>query len=86
LQTEKLNFESAANILQEAGIPYKRASASAKFYTLNPGYQICYTVGIRRFLDLYNRYGKGNLTSFTQNILGDGEVLFSDLEGLMKNF
>lgn len=85
LQTKKLDLESAANILQKAGIPYKRAIASVKIYTLNPGYQICYTIGIRRFLDLFNHYGKNDPAKFVRTILSSGEVLFPDLENLMKS-
>jgi hypothetical protein len=85
LQTKKLDPESAANILQKTGIPYKRAISSVKIYTLNPGYQICYTVGIRRFLDLCNNYGKNDLKKFVRTILSNGEILFPDLETLMKN-
>lgn len=85
IQTGKLDFESAAHVLQETGIPYDRAISSAKIYTLNPGYQICYTIGIRRFLDLYKRYGKNNLKNFFKVVLSEGEILFSDLEELMKN-
>ena len=83
LQTEKLDFESAANILQKAGIPYQRAIASAKIYTLNPGYQVCYAIGIRRFLDLYNRYGKEDLKNFVMTVLSNGEILFPDLEKVL---
>jgi uncharacterized protein (DUF885 family) len=85
LQMKRLDFESAANILQEAGIPYQRAMASAKIYTLNPGYQICYTVGIRRFLYLYNRYGKDDLKNFVRRVLTKGEILYSDLEEVLKD-
>jgi len=85
LQTKKLDFESAANILQRSGISYKRAIASVKIYTLNPGYQTCYTVGIRRFLDLFDRYGKNDMRKFVRTVLGNGEILFPDLENLMKN-
>jgi hypothetical protein len=84
LQTKKLDLESAANILQKAGIPFNRAIASAKIYTLNPGYQTCYTVGIRRFLDIYDRYGKEDLRKFVMTILINGEVLFPDLEKLFN--
>lgn len=86
LQTGKLDFGSAAKILQVAGIPNKRAIASTKIYTLNPGYQVCYTIGIRRFLDLCNKYGKGNLKRFVKIILSNGESLLSDLEELMREF
>jgi uncharacterized protein (DUF885 family) len=85
LQTKELDFESAAKILQKSGIPYDRAMASVKIYTLNPGYQICYTVGIRRFLDLFDHYGKHDLKKFVRTVLRNGEILFHDLEILMKS-
>jgi hypothetical protein len=71
--------------LQVSGIPYKRALASVKIYTLNPGYQTCYTVGIRRFLDLYNQFGKADPGKFVRTVLNNGEVLFPDLENLMNS-
>jgi hypothetical protein len=85
LQTKKLDLESAANILQEAGIPYQRAMTSTKIYTLNPGYQICYTVGIRRFLDLFKQYGEADLKNFTKTVLSNGEILFADLVKVLKD-
>ena len=80
LQTGALNFEEAANILRDAGIRQTRALQTVKIYTLNPGYQVCYTVGIRRFLDLYNRYGRGDTVHYMRTILEGGEILFGDLE------
>lgn len=85
LQTKKLDLESAAHILQEAGIPYQRAMASVKIYTLNSGYQTCYTVGIRRFLDLFTQYGETDLRNFIQTVLSNGEILFSDLEQILTD-
>jgi hypothetical protein len=86
LQTKKLDLESAANILQEAGLTYQRAISSVKIFTLNPGYQTCYTIGIRRFLDLYDHYGKTDLKSFIRIVSGSGEILFPDLEELLQGF
>ena len=80
LQTGKLDFDEAARILQNAGIQKDRAQSAVKIYTLNPGYQVCYTVGIRRFLDLFDRYGRADPVHFAKTILGGGEILFSDLE------
>jgi len=80
LQTKRLDFNEAANIMQDAGIQMDRALPSVRIYTLNPGYQICYTVGIRRFLDLYNRWGRGDTVHFVRTVLGGGEILFGDLE------
>lgn len=80
LQTKKLNFDEAANILQDAGIQKDRALQAVRIYTLNPGYQVCYTVGIRRFLNLFDRYGRGDPVYFVRTVLSGGEILFGDLE------
>jgi len=80
LQTKKLNFDEAANILQNAGIQQNRALSSVRIYTLNPGYQVCYTIGIRRFLDYYDQFGKDDPVQFVRTVLGGGEILFGDLE------
>ena len=55
------------------------ATSSVGKYTLNPGYQLCYTLGLRRFLDLFDRYGRDNLQDFVQTVLNQGEILFADL-------
>jgi hypothetical protein len=80
LQTGKLDFDEAAGILQDAGIQKDRALSAVKVYTLNPGYQVCYTIGIRRFLDLFDRYGRTEPVHFVKTVLGGGEILFRDLE------
>jgi len=80
LQTGKMDFNEAARIMQDTGIQKDRALSAVKVYTLNPGYQICYTIGTRRFLDLFDRYGRTDPVHFVKAVLGGGEILFSDLE------
>lgn len=80
LQTGKMNFSTAARYLYETGMNREWAMSSVRKYPLNPGYQLCYTIGIRRFLDLFDRYGRNMLQNFVQTVLGQGEINFKDLE------
>ncbi len=83
LQTGTMDIETAASYLQKAGISKQQAVSSARKYPLNPGYQVCYTLGLRRFLALYDRYGQNNLQKFARTILDQGEIRFTDLETLL---
>jgi hypothetical protein len=84
LQTGTMNISTAARYLKRAGISYKKALSSVRKYPLNPGYQLCYTIGLRRFLDLFERYGRESLQHFVQNVLTQGEILFTDLEDTFR--
>jgi len=84
LQTGTMNISTAAEYLKEMGISMERAMFSARKYTLNPGYQLCYTLGLRRFLDLFNRYGRDNLPKFVRTVLDQGEIYFDDLEKILQ--
>jgi len=79
LQTGSMNIEEAAACLQSTGISGERALTLARNYTLNPGYQLCYTLGLRRFLELSEQYGRGRLAGFVRTVLGQGEIQFADL-------
>jgi hypothetical protein len=83
LQTGTMDLSTAVGYLEKAGANRERARLMARKYTLNPGYQLCYTLGLRRFLDLYHRYGRNDLPAFVQTVLGQGEIGFSDLETLL---
>ena len=85
LQTKTMNIPSAAKYLEAAGISRERAISLARKYPLNPGYQLCYTLGLRRFLDLFDRYGRDNLQHFVQTVLDQGEIDIIDLEKIFKN-
>ena len=84
LQTGTMNIPAAFKYLKESGISTERATSLARKYPLNPGYQLCYTLGLRRFLDLYDRYGRDNLPNFAQVVLEQGEIHFMDLEKMLQ--
>jgi len=74
LNTGRLNILSAGEYLKKAGIPVERALSSVRKYTLNPGYQLCYTIGLRRFLDLFDKCGQHSISDFTKTVLLNGET------------
>ena len=84
LQTGKMTVPAAARYLEEAGLSAERAVSLARKYPLNPGYQLCYTLGLRRFLDLRARYGHDNLPGFVRTVLNQGEINFTDLEKVLR--
>jgi uncharacterized protein (DUF885 family) len=80
LQIGKMNFLTAVEYLKQTGMSDEWAMSSVRKYPLNPGYQLCYTIGIRRFMDLFNRYGQDKLQNFVHSVLEPGEINFKDLE------
>jgi hypothetical protein len=85
LQTGAMDLATAAKYLEQTGIGGGRARLLARKYPLNPGYQLCYTIGLRRFLDLWHRYGDNDLPKFVQTVLNQGEILFHDLEKVLQD-
>lgn len=83
LQSGRLDLKSAARRLTATGINPQDALSAVRKYPLNPGYQSCYTAGIRRFLDLYDRYGGKGLPAFVATVLGQGEIGFECLEKVL---
>lgn len=82
-QIGTLDFDTAANLLHGAGISLESAAEVVRKYPLNPGYQVCYSVGLCRFLDLYKRYGKKDTALFVRSVLAQGEIDFKDLEKVL---
>jgi hypothetical protein len=81
LQRGRMDFTNAAEyIMKMTGITPEKSLSSLKKYTLNPGYQLCYTLGIQKFMDLYHKYGQNHLSRFVRILLNQGEIGFSDLE------
>ncbi len=85
LQTGALNLSAAAQYLQATGIPQQHAVAVVQKYPLQPAYQLCYTIGLRRFIDLFETFGQRNLNRFVQTVLENGEINFLDLEQLLHD-
>ncbi len=79
-----LDLQGAARKLYEVGFPRKRALATARKYALRPGYQMCYTIGRRRFQGLFDSHGGVGIGSFARTVLSGGEILFQDLERVFQ--
>ena len=84
LQTGAMDLKMAAGYLSKTGIDVKDVISVVRKYPLNPGYQLCYTAGLHRFLDLYQRYGQQNLKKFVAAVLCRGEIDFKDLEYVLR--
>ncbi len=77
------NLNQAAEGLELAGYSRKRAINTVRKYALRPAYQMCYTIGRRRFQRLFDSYGQGDVPGFVNTIFTHGEVLFEDLERIL---
>ncbi|NIS75027.1 MAG: DUF885 family protein [Deltaproteobacteria bacterium] len=84
LQTGKMDIETAASFLVGKGFNKSSAFAVVPKYALRPGYQVCYTFGLRRFIELWDRYGANSPREFSQKVLAQGEVSFDHLEKVLK--
>jgi len=78
------DLDDAALELQKAGFTRDRASETVRKYALRPAYQLCYTAGCRRFRSLFESYGREETGPFASMVLEQGEILFEDLEKVMK--
>lgn len=86
LQTGTMDIQEAAEHLQGTGISRERAIFLVRKYALNPGYQLCYTLGLRRFIDLLAQYGHNNLSGFVRTVLNQGEIHFTDLAKVLSKY
>lgn len=84
LQTGTMTMAEAVSHLTRTGMTREQGWSSARKYLLNPGYQLCYTLGIRNFLSLFDRYGQNNLVKFSRIVLNQGEICFNDLERVLQ--
>ncbi|MBN2720317.1 MAG: DUF885 family protein, partial [Proteobacteria bacterium] len=84
LHQGSLDFAGAARRFCELGFSPERAADTAGKYALRPGYQLCYTIGRRRFQSLFDsRKGMGT-GSFARTVLKEGEILFGDLGRILE--
>jgi len=83
LQTGTLDFPEAIEYLMKTGINEGDAAAVVRKYPLNPGYQLCYTLGFKRFSTLFKTYGQDNLKAFVRQAVSHGEIDFEDLERIL---
>lgn len=85
LQTGDMNFGSAAEYLMKTGISKTDAKTVVYKYALNPGYQLCYTLGLKQFLSLYRSFGTSHINRFVTCAVSQGEISFQDLERVLLN-
>ena len=84
LQRGTMNLETAAKTLHQAGLALPQARMVVRKYALNPGYQLCYTIGYQKLRDLFNKYGRQRLPWFVHSVLSQGEIHFKDLAAVLK--
>ncbi|MDF1524709.1 MAG: DUF885 family protein [bacterium] len=85
LHSGEMGLEEAAGELMTAGFSRNRALGTVRKYALRPAYQMCYTIGRRRFQRLFDSYGQESVGGFVNTVLTQGEVLFEDLECALKS-
>jgi len=84
LHSGAMNLDEASRELMSAGFSRKRATDTVGKYALRPAYQMCYTIGRRRFQRLFDSFGQGDLPTFVNNVLSRSEIRFEDLEKILK--
>jgi len=83
IQAGTMDLAAAAGCLTQAGMSRDRAASVVRQYALKPGYQLSYTMGVRRFRDLYGRFTGDGLRDFARQVLAEGEIGFHDLEAVL---
>ena len=80
-----MDLEEARRLLKTSGFSENEASSQIRRFRLNPGYQLCYSLGLHEILKLKRNYGTllGN-DRFHQLLLNGGELPFSLIELRMK--
>ena len=85
LQTGAGSLEEAAEKLVSIGYSLTQARKQARRITLTPGYQLCYTLGKKGFLDLRSRFVPPlSLKAFHEAVLSSGQVPFRVLKKILR--
>jgi hypothetical protein len=81
LQSGAHTLSEAAAFLTKAGLTHKQSAAMVRRYALKPGYQLSYTIGRRKFHDIYQAVTrKGVRTAdFVRSVLAEGEIGLDNL-------
>ena len=83
LQIGTMDFSNAIEYLMKTGINKEDAATVVRKYPLNPGYQLCYTLGFQRFSTLFKAFGEDDLKGFVKHAVSHGEIDFEDLEHIL---
>ncbi|MDT8396653.1 MAG: DUF885 family protein [bacterium] len=84
LHSGRVDLETAAVHLSQAGLTRVRAIETVRKYALQPAYQMCYSIGRRGFQSLFRSTGGEGVPNFINAVLSEGELLFQDLEHVLK--
>ena len=86
LTTGMLAKEDAMTLLIKAGFTPEEANTQTDRFRLNPGYQLCYTLGRYEIMKLRETYGIGtNRDAFHRQLLEGGELPFHHIEKRFKD-
>lgn len=87
LQTGRKNMAEAAEFLMTSGMNRRQALAMTRRYALKPGYQLCYTIGMRWFEKIYGDWRKknDNPSDFARKVFTTGEIGLANLEKMLCN-
>jgi hypothetical protein len=85
INTGRWDLHRAAEYLTIKGLAPAISMDMVRRYALKPGYQLAYTLGRRRFQELYTRYraSGGSINSFVRNVMSCGEIGFDYLAKLL---
>ena len=86
IHTGNWDLSTSAEYLTEKGLPPETSRDMVRRYALKPGYQLAYTMGRRRFQDLYacHRRRGGSINSFVRSVMGSGEAGFEKMEKILN--
>jgi uncharacterized protein (DUF885 family) len=80
MQTGQLSLTEASQILVQVGYTPQKAALVIPKYALRPGYQVCYTLGLRRMLQLREQCATLDTAAFVRRVLSQGETGFAGLQ------
>ncbi|MCW8859223.1 MAG: DUF885 domain-containing protein [Deltaproteobacteria bacterium] len=83
LQAGRISMAEAAQLLVQVGYPQRKAVAVVPKYALRPGYQVCYTLGLRRMMQLREDYAALEVGVFARQVLTQGEIGFTALRRVL---
>ena len=81
LQMGKITLAQGAKKIEALGYSSKRAKRQIRRFALTPGYQLCYSVGMREILRMRERFSSHlSLKTFHDTLLGGGQLPFHLVE------
>ena len=87
LTTGKINLEDAIRLLNICGFSHEEAARQVDRFRLNPGYQLCYSLGCHEFKQLKALFGRHiEETQFITFLMEGGELPFHLIKSRFEAF